>query len=197
MLAKLMVGRDIVLADMRARPADAAPMSAMPVLSLENVFAIGDSGNEALHGISLDVRAGEIVGVAGVAGNGQRELSQVLTGIRSVSAGRILIDGKPVDKSNAAAFAENGIGHIPEDRLHSGLAPALSITVNAVMREYKKPPSLRAGATGRVQRRRLPRRSPLPPMSPSQISECRSATSPAATSSVWLPAAKCASRTRC
>jgi ABC-type uncharacterized transport system ATPase subunit len=146
MLAKLMVGRDIVLADMRARPADAAPMSAMPVLSLENVFAIGDSGNEALHGISLDVRAGEIVGVAGVAGNGQRELSQVLTGIRSVSAGRILIDGKPVDKSNAAAFAENGIGHIPEDRLHSGLAPALSITVNAVMREYKKPPVSSGGS---------------------------------------------------
>ncbi|QFY62581.1 ABC transporter ATP-binding protein (plasmid) [Rhizobium grahamii] len=146
MLAKLMVGRDIVLADMRQRPAGAAPMSAQPVLSLENVSAIGDGGNEALHGISLDVRAGEIVGVAGVAGNGQRELSQVLTGIRPVSAGRILISGKPVDKSNAAAFAESGIGHIPEDRLHSGLAPALSITVNAVMREYKKPPVSSGGS---------------------------------------------------
>jgi simple sugar transport system ATP-binding protein len=88
MLAKLMVGRDIVLADMRERPAGAAPMSA----------------------------------------------------IRPVSAGRILIGGKPVERSNAAAFAESGIGHIPEDRLHSGLAPALSVTVNAVMREYKKPP---------------------------------------------------------
>ncbi|MBO9123945.1 MULTISPECIES: ABC transporter ATP-binding protein [unclassified Rhizobium] len=146
MLAKLMVGRDIVLADMRQRPAGAAPMSAQPVLSLENVSATGDSGNEALHGISLDVRAGEIVGVAGVAGNGQRELSQVLTGIRPVSAGRILIGGKPVDKSNAAVFAESGIGHIPEDRLHSGLAPALSITVNAVMREYKKPPVSSGGS---------------------------------------------------
>ncbi len=146
MLAKLMVGRDIVLADMRQRPAGAAPMSPQPVLSLENVSAIGDGGNEALHGISLDVRAGEIVGVAGVAGNGQRELSQVLTGTRPVSAGRILIAGKPVDKSNAAAFAESGIGHIPEDRLHSGLAPAMSITVNAVMREYKKPPVSSAGS---------------------------------------------------
>jgi simple sugar transport system ATP-binding protein len=115
-------------------------MSEMPVLALEDVWAIGDGGNEALRGISLDVRAGEIVGVAGVAGNGQRELSQVLTGIRPVSAGRILIGGKPVERSNAAAFAESGIGHIPEDRLHSGLAPALSVTVNAVMREYKKPP---------------------------------------------------------
>jgi simple sugar transport system ATP-binding protein len=140
MLAKLMVGRDIVLADMRQRPAGAAPMSATPVLSLENISALGDGGNKALHGISLDVRAGEIVGVAGVAGNGQRELSQVLTGIRPVSAGRILIAGEPVEKGNAAAFAESGIGHIPEDRLQSGLAPALSITVNAVMREYKKSP---------------------------------------------------------
>ncbi len=146
MLAKLMVGRDIVLADMRQRPAGAAPMSTQPVLSLENVSAIGDAGNEALHGISLDVRAGEIVGVAGVAGNGQRELSQVLTGIRPVSVGRILIAGRPVDRSNAAAFAESGIGHIPEDRLHSGLAPALSITVNAVMREYKKQPVSSGGS---------------------------------------------------
>ncbi|MFS2150058.1 ABC transporter ATP-binding protein [Rhizobium sp. Rhizsp42] len=146
MLAKLMVGRYIVLADMRQRPAGAAPMSTQPVLSLENVSAIGDAGNEALHGISLDVRAGEIVGVAGVAGNGQRELSQVLTGIRPVSVGRILIAGRPVDRSNAAAFAESGIGHIPEDRLHSGLAPALSITVNAVMREYKKQPVSSGGS---------------------------------------------------
>jgi simple sugar transport system ATP-binding protein len=140
MLAKLMVGRDIVLADMRQRPLGAAPMSATPVLSLEGVFALGDSGSEALHGISLDVRAGEIVGIAGVAGNGQRELSQVLSGMRPITAGRILIEGQPVERSNAALFAESGIGHIPEDRLHSGLAPALSVTVNAVMREYKRPP---------------------------------------------------------
>jgi ABC-type uncharacterized transport system ATPase subunit len=140
MLAKLMVGRDIVLADMRQRPPGAAAISATPVLSLDHVSALGDNGDEALHTISLDVRAGEIVGIAGVAGNGQRELSQVLTGIRPATSGRILIDGRPVDKGNAAFFAENGIGHIPEDRLHSGLAPALSITINAVLREYKKPP---------------------------------------------------------
>ena len=148
MLAKLMVGRDIVLADMRQRPAGAAPLAAQPVLNLENVSALGDGGSEALHGISLEVHAGEILGIAGVAGNGQRELSQVLTGIRAVSAGRILIDNRPVESSDAAAFAESGIGHIPEDRLHSGLAPALSVTVNAVMREYRKSP-VSAGGTYR------------------------------------------------
>ena len=139
MLAKLMVGRDIVLADMRQRSPTAAAMSATPALSLEHVSASGDNGNQALFDVSLDVRAGEIVGIAGVAGNGQREFSQVLTGIRPLSAGRILIDGSTVENGNAAFFADSGIGHIPEDRLHSGLAPALSITVNAVMREYKTP----------------------------------------------------------
>ena len=148
MLAKLMVGRDIVLADMRQRAAGAAPISAKPVLSLESVSAQNDAGTEALHDVSLAVHAGEILGIAGVAGNGQRELSQVLSGMRQIGSGRILIDGRPVEHSNAAVFADNGIGHIPEDRLHSGLAPALSITVNAVMREYKKPP-VSAGAVYR------------------------------------------------
>jgi ABC-type uncharacterized transport system ATPase subunit len=145
MLAKLMVGRDIVLADMRQRPANAAPISKQPVLSLKDVSAIGDSGSEALHGISLDLHAGEILGIAGVAGNGQRELSQVLTGMRHATSGQIIIDGKTMTHSDAAHFAEIGIGHIPEDRLHSGLAPALSVTANAVMREYKKPPVSRGG----------------------------------------------------
>ncbi len=146
MLAKLMVGRDIVLADMRHRAAGAAQISPEPVLRLDNVSALNDAGDEALHGISLQVHAGEILGIAGVAGNGQRELSQVLAGMRPVSGGRILIEGIAVGRSNAAAFVERGIGHIPEDRLHSGLAPALSITVNAVMREYKHPPLSSGGA---------------------------------------------------
>jgi simple sugar transport system ATP-binding protein len=140
-----MVGRDIVLADMRQRSAKAAPVSRAPVLSLKDVRARDDAGGEALRGISLDLHAGEILGIAGVAGNGQRELSQVLTGMRPASGGEILIDGKRVAHADAASFAEIGIGHIPEDRLHSGLAPALSVTVNAVMREYDKPPVSRGG----------------------------------------------------
>lgn len=139
-LARLMVGRDIVLADMRDRPVGAAAISHKPVLSLEKVIALNDAGKPALHGIDLAIHAGEIVGIAGVAGNGQRELSQVLTGTRAAHSGRIVINGATVTRANAAEFVERGIGHIPEDRLHSGLAPGLSITVNAVMREYGKPP---------------------------------------------------------
>jgi simple sugar transport system ATP-binding protein len=140
MLANLMVGREIVLDDMRTRNAGAAAISAEPVLVLDSVSANDDIGDPALHGVSLRVHAGEILGIAGVAGNGQRELSQVLAGVRPVTAGRVLVDGKPMSGADAAAFAAFGIGHIPEDRLHSGLAPAMSITVNAVMREYGAPP---------------------------------------------------------
>ncbi|MBR0557983.1 ABC transporter ATP-binding protein [Ciceribacter sp. L1K23] len=139
-LARLMVGRDIVLADMRERPAGAAPVSAEPILKLEAVDVLDDAGHLALSDIDLAVHAGEIVGIAGVAGNGQRELSHVLTGTRAPSSGRILLEGTAITKADAADFVARGIGHIPEDRLHSGLAPALSIAVNAVMREYVKPP---------------------------------------------------------
>jgi simple sugar transport system ATP-binding protein len=90
--------------------------------------------------VSLEVRAGEILGIAGVAGNGQKELSQVLTGMRPVVSGRIEVGEKDFTGQSAEQFAAFGVGHIPEDRLHSGLAPALSVTDNAVMREYKKPP---------------------------------------------------------
>jgi simple sugar transport system ATP-binding protein len=139
-LARMMVGRDIVLADMRGRPEGAAPVSATPVLRLRDVVALNDAGGAALSGISLDLHAGEILGIAGVAGNGQRELSQVLTGTRAATRGTIEIDGETVIQADAADFVGRGIGHIPEDRLHSGLAPGLSVTVNAVMREYGKPP---------------------------------------------------------
>jgi simple sugar transport system ATP-binding protein len=131
---------------MRQRAAGAAPVSPEPVLGLNEVSALNDAGDEALHSVSLQVHAGEILGIAGVAGNGQRELSQVLAGMRPVSGGRIFIEGTPIERSNAADFAQRGIGHIPEDRLHSGLAPALSITINAVMREYKEPSVSSGGA---------------------------------------------------
>lgn len=140
MLANLMVGREIVLDDMRTRKPGAATISAEPVLVLDGVSATDDVGDPALHDVSLHVHAGEILGVAGVAGNGQRELSQVLTGVRPVTSGQVRVGGKPMKRADAAAFAAFGIGHIPEDRLHSGLAPAMSVTVNAVMREYGRPP---------------------------------------------------------
>jgi simple sugar transport system ATP-binding protein len=113
-----------------------------PALSLKGVSAADDYGRPALKSIDLTVGAGEILGIAGVAGNGQKELSEVLTGLRPVTAGEILINGEGVRSLDPATFTGLGVGHIPEDRLRSGLAPALSVTDNAVLREYKGGPVL-------------------------------------------------------
>jgi simple sugar transport system ATP-binding protein len=141
MLARLMVGREIVLSNLRARQPGAADVSTEPVLSLKSVVARDETGTSSLlDNLSLDIQAGEILGIAGVAGNGQKELTQVVAGIRPISSGQILLGGKDVTTTGAADFVKFGVGHIPEDRLHSGLAPALPITDNAVIREYASAP---------------------------------------------------------
>jgi ABC-type uncharacterized transport system ATPase subunit len=140
MLANLMVGREIVLGDYRKERAAGDEAARAPVLSLKGVAAVDDYGRPALKAIDLTVAAGEILGIAGVAGNGQRELSEVLTGLRPITAGEIMVDGAPVRSLDPATFAGLGVGHIPEDRLRSGLAPALSVADNAVLREYKREP---------------------------------------------------------
>ncbi len=142
MLARLMVGRDIVFGDYRQHgPAPRRPNS--PIMSLRGVSSVDDRGVVALQNVDLDLYPGEILGVAGVAGNGQRELSEVMTGLRALTAGEISVDGAPVGEQSAAAFARLGIAHIPEDRLRSGLAASLSVTDNAVLREYNAPPIAR------------------------------------------------------
>ena len=145
MLANLMVGREIVHQDMRTRGPNAAPIAKAPVMVLNNVSVDTADDSHGLFDVSLEVHPGEILGIAGVAGNGQRELSQVLTGVRPASSGTVILDGQSMAAATASSFAAAGIGHIPEDRLHSGLAPAMSITANAVIREYGKPPVTSAG----------------------------------------------------
>jgi ABC-type uncharacterized transport system ATPase subunit len=140
MLARLMVGREIVIGNFHERRAGAAGVSAAPVLQLAGASALDDRGLPALREVTLDLHSGEILGIAGVAGNGQKALSEVLTGMRPLAAGQIRIDGAAVASGRAALFADLGIGHIPEDRLRSGLAPSLSVSDNAALREYKVPP---------------------------------------------------------
>ncbi len=133
-LAKLMVGHELAPPERPARSARGAP-----VLQLSDATALSDRGVTALRGVSLLLHAGEILGVAGVAGNGQRELSEVLTGIRPLTEGEVRVAGQLV-AADPAAFTAAGIGHVPEDRLRSGLAPAMPVADNAVMREYGRPP---------------------------------------------------------
>jgi ABC-type uncharacterized transport system ATPase subunit len=93
-----------------------------------------------VRGASLSVRAGEIVGLAGVAGNGQRELIQVITGLRKCSRGDIRLLGVDICNQPADVGIRLGMSHIPEDRTHVGTAPNLSITDNLIMKKYRQPP---------------------------------------------------------
>ncbi|SEL21863.1 nucleoside ABC transporter ATP-binding protein [Pacificibacter marinus] len=136
-LAQMMVGREIVLNNLRERPKGAT--IGAPVLSLKDV-SLKSHGAMLLKNVSLDLHAGEVLGIAGVAGNGQRELSHMLTGLAVPSSGQVHLDGVDVSMSGARAMAEAGVGHIPEDRLHAGMSPALSITDNTVLREYADAP---------------------------------------------------------
>jgi simple sugar transport system ATP-binding protein len=86
------------------------------------------------------VRAGEIVGVAGVAGNGQSELSQVITGLRKCTGGEVILNGDKVSNRDTLFGIQHGMSYVPEDRTHVGSAPNLSVTDNVIMKNYRKPP---------------------------------------------------------
>jgi len=133
-LANLMVGRDIQLARKSVRPVGAdAPV----VLSLSGVNATGDLGTPALADVCLDVRAGEIVGVAGVAGNGQRELAEVIAGERPRTAGTITIAGRAQHGTPWEAI-DAGLAYVPEERMGVGVAPGLTIADNLQLKSYRE-----------------------------------------------------------
>jgi simple sugar transport system ATP-binding protein len=131
-LASLMVGHDVAT-ERRRMPSQPGEV----VLEAEGLCAKGDRGVEALHDVSLAVRAGEVLGVAGVAGNGQRELAEVLTGMRPASAGHVRVGGSPVRGGDPRAAIRAGVAHVPEDRLRTGVAPSLSIASNVALKSYR------------------------------------------------------------
>jgi ABC-type uncharacterized transport system ATPase subunit len=134
-LARLMVGRE-VLFFVEKSPHQAGAV----VLDVADLQAENDRGLPALRGVSLQVRAGEIVGIAGVAGNGQRELAEVITGLRRATGGRVAVGGVPISNQPAQRAISQGVAHVPEDRTHVGSAPSLSITDNLIMKQYRQPP---------------------------------------------------------
>ncbi|MBI5811393.1 MAG: ABC transporter ATP-binding protein [Meiothermus silvanus] len=97
---------------------------------------------ETLCGVGFQLRKGEVLGVAGVAGNGQSELVEVLAGLRKIEGGRVALEGKPI-AANPAQLFERGVAHIPEDRIHMGTVPTMTIAENLVLREFEKPPLAR------------------------------------------------------
>ncbi|WP_328774561.1 ABC transporter ATP-binding protein [Deinococcus aquaedulcis] len=135
-LAELMVGRSVDFA--RKRTAGAPPEAAPTLLSVQGLRATGARGPEVLRGVSFELRAGEVLGVAGIAGNGQSELVEVLAGLRE-AAGHVTLDGQPLTGDAAQRF-QAGVAHIPEDRLHSGTVPTMTVSENLALRDYDRPP---------------------------------------------------------
>jgi simple sugar transport system ATP-binding protein len=134
-LAQLMVGRDVVFT-VQKKPQTPGDV----VLSLENVYADNDKRVPALRGVSLEVRSGEILGMAGVAGNGQSELAEVITGLRPCKSGLILVNGEELENKPPINAIRSGVSHIPEDRTRVGSAPNLSITDNTIMKSFRQSP---------------------------------------------------------
>jgi simple sugar transport system ATP-binding protein len=134
-LARLMVGREVLFRVDKepARPGEV-------VLELENVHAENEKGLPALRGLSLQLRGGEVLGIAGVAGNGQRELTEVTTGLHRVSAGKIMIGGRDLTNRPPIAFIRAGVSHIPSDRMAMGVVGDMSVADNLVMKGYRSEP---------------------------------------------------------
>ena len=131
-LAGLMVGRELD----GAKPPTQRRAGGV-VLSVEGLSAAGDRGVAAVRDVSLEVRGGEIVGIAGVAGNGQRELAETITGLRRASGGVVRVDGEALRNGDPRAAIHARVAHIPEDRLHTAVAPSLSISSNVVLKSYR------------------------------------------------------------
>jgi simple sugar transport system ATP-binding protein len=112
---------------------------------VENLEVLDDRGLRAVDGVSFTVRAGEIVGIAGVDGNGQNELVDAVTGLRRPRAGRVLVAGRDLTGRNARAFLDAGVGHVPEDRQREGLVLRFNLAENLALRDYRLPPSSRFG----------------------------------------------------
>ncbi len=134
-LTRMMVERDVLFSTTN-RSHDIGPT----VLRLEGINVVGDRGIPALKNLSLEVHAGEILGIAGIAGNGQRELAEAITGLRPVAGGRIIVGGQDLTNQPAYRFIEAGVSSVPEDRLGTGLVPNLDLYDNVILKDYRKPP---------------------------------------------------------
>ena len=139
-LATLMVGREVLLSVDKtpAKPAEV-------LLEVEELRVLDDRELEAVRGVSFQARAGEIVGIAGVDGNGQTELIEALTGLRPATGGRFSIGGRDLTGSSTHRILDSGVGHIPEDRQKRGLVLEFTLAENLALHDFDKPPNSHFG----------------------------------------------------
>jgi simple sugar transport system ATP-binding protein len=135
-LASLMVGREVAEAQRVERTVPPGEVA----LGVDGISVAGDRGGLAVRGVSLQIRAGEILGVAGVAGNGQRELAEAVYGLRDLESGEVRVEGRRLRAGDPRAAIAAGVAHVPEDRLGTGLAPGLSIAANVSLKRYRSAP---------------------------------------------------------
>ncbi len=131
-LARMMVGREVVFSVHKD-----CPPGSETVLEVKDLHALGDRGQEALRGVSLTLRRGEILGLAAISGNGQKELFEVIAGVRKATSGQVLLEGEDVTNRSAGHLMHRGVGHVPEDRLHEGLVPEFSVTENLLLGQQR------------------------------------------------------------
>ncbi len=139
-LANMMVGRNVILTvDKKDHQATEE------ILKVENLTVRDQRDLETVHGVSFSVRGGEVLGIAGVQGNGQTELSEALTGLRFPTGGKVTIAGKDLTSKTPRNITESGLAHIPEDRQRHGLVLSYSIADNMALCDYYYPPFSKNG----------------------------------------------------
>ncbi len=117
-----------------------AQVGSKPVLQVRDVSAVNEAGIPVLEGCSLKIVEGEILGIAGVAGNGQRELAEAILGIRPITAGAVSIDGSDVSGSSTGELLSTSTSYVPEDRLADGFLPTAKVSHNLILGQHRKPP---------------------------------------------------------
>lgn len=137
-LARLMVGEETEFHPSEGEGGEVGNKSS--ILSISNLTVLGDRGNEAVKDVSLEVKSGEIFGVAGVSGNGQAELCQALTGLREIKSGEITVNNEKVNELSPKEIIKEGVGYIPDDRQNVALSLDASLEENLVLKEHDEPP---------------------------------------------------------
>jgi ABC-type uncharacterized transport system ATPase subunit len=139
-LARMMVGRDVLL---RVSKEEARP--GPTVLEVAGLRAVGRKGREVLSGIDFEIRAGEVLGIAGVQGNGQTELVEVITGLRKAAAGRVFLNATDITNRSPRQIRDLGVAHVPEDRQARGLVLDFTIAENIALGRHHREPYSRRG----------------------------------------------------
>jgi simple sugar transport system ATP-binding protein len=139
-LAQMMVGREVTMKPYRValQPGDAR-------LVLQNLHSLSDRETPALRGVDLAVHSGEILGLAGVSGNGQRELAEVITGLRPLTDGAVYLDGQDVSAFTPGSRTDMGLAYIPEERMKDGMIQEFSVAENLILRDHHREPFSRRG----------------------------------------------------